>query len=268
MQPEPFGRKSVVLVGASHGVGEALARQYKLQAGRRVVTASRSKFSTRYSISTTVTVDVATGRGLDSLAATVAGQDCLVLITAGIFGQATSVMRSDIEMWTEVLNVNLIGSLRVYRATEISEHSRVVVFSGGGVGGPSHQKEALQYVVSKTALVSMVEEIAGEGNNLLPSLTAVAPGWFNTGFSAVKGASTATDQSPSGVSDEVSLDVGPLMKILAFIETAPREAVNGRLLSANWDTPESISASLASAGDSFGKLRRVDGKSVTVNGGE
>lgn len=253
-------QKTVVIVGASDGIGESLAYHYKEVLGRNVLALARSHRMVNAGSPIDFQVDISTGNGLAEAAESVRNNDCLIVVTAGTIGNRGPILELDQMDWNSVLNINLLGPLRVYRefADCVLASSKVVFFSGGGVGGPTHQNGAGQYVISKTALVALVEELAAETNPEFPSLCAVSPGKHSTFFGGKTSWSRPADQIRRNAESLELLRLDKLIRILDFVEKSDRHVIHGRLFSANWDEPDEVLRILkVSGGHDFGRLRRL-----------
>lgn len=250
--------RKILIVGASSGLGEALAAHYQNE-GRQVYTAARRRFSENLRVQTNFRVNLNSGRGLPRIAKRFSQQSCLVIITAGVIGSGESITKSKMKQWKTTLNTNLLGPLRVFRALHdvVARDSIFVFFSGGGVGGHSHQQQAADYVVSKTGLVALCEEIATETSGLGPTVVAVAPGRHETGFTKKAGGRRRFSYTEAVTSSE-SLQLDQLLATLRFIESCRPSIIAGRLFSANWDNFERMLNEQSLGESTFGYLRRVD----------
>ena len=111
--------RTVVVTGASSGIGEALARDL-IACGARVVAAARSAEKLRALADelgaslVPVPTDVADADSIARLAATAGAVD-VVVNNAG-FGHVEPFLAGDPARWRETLDTNLIGALLVTRA--------------------------------------------------------------------------------------------------------------------------------------------------------
>lgn len=118
--PRPHGC-SVVVVGASSGIGEATARAYA-RAGARVVAVSRhaaphSESGIRH-VAADVRVDDECTDAVNRAAALLGGID-IVVIAAGVM-IVDEVVRAVADDWREMLEVNLLGAMLCARAASTS----------------------------------------------------------------------------------------------------------------------------------------------------
>ncbi len=188
--------KVALITGASRGIGEAIARAYA-SAGAAVVLSSRKQEALD-----TVAEDIRR-QGGEALAmaahvgheeeverlvakavATYGGVDILVnnAATNPHFGPLLSATESQ---WQKILDVNLLGYVRLTRACVPEMRSR-----GGGkiinmasVAGLRAQPGMGVYCVSKAGVIMLTQVLAVElaGDNI--QVNALAPGFIKTRFS-------------------------------------------------------------------------------------
>jgi 3-oxoacyl-[acyl-carrier protein] reductase len=254
---------NLFVIGASEGLGKALADHYK-SSGRTVFAASRN-------INSSVDlfeVDISTGRGLTDFLSQTTIERSLVIVTAAALGPIGKVEDVTEDDWLKLLNLNLLGPIRVYKECQkiFGTTSKIIFFSGGGVGGERHQSRVVPYVVSKSALIALIEEIGREDRITRPLVTAVAPGSFPTRFTdpvkyaPVKLTGTALKEEFTNIQRQ-PFDISNLVEIVNFVDSNDGEFMDGRMISAVWDRPEHIVANARlsqSLGNSYGKLRRID----------
>lgn len=252
---------AVVIIGANSGIGLSLYRHYR-HLGREVFAVGRGRNYRPSDFELDFEVELTTGEGLTELAIRLNGIRALVIVTSAILGPKGSRKLSP-SAWIETLNVNVIGSLRVFDAltSSVSPSSKFVFFSGGGVGGNTHQQDTPAYVTSKAALVTMVEELSRVGEISDFATVAIAPGQFQTNFvnSQTDLPSKQNTFNSSTEGGEIPQDqLSKLIASLNFIEISQPEIISGRLISANWDNFDTFEQQVMSDPSSFGKLRRID----------
>jgi NAD(P)-dependent dehydrogenase (short-subunit alcohol dehydrogenase family) len=224
-------KKITLVVGASRGIGLAVADHFKRK-GDDVVTCARSGAVSFH-------CDVANSDANWIVHHTIMsrGTPDRVIHCAGLYDKDPR----------DVVLVNVWGAYAVAKAACEAMRVRggsVVLFSGGGVGGPQPGKDAPSlYVATKAAVVQLVECLAREFPNV--RVNAVAPGPVDTGL---------TDHGGDGVE-----------KTVAFIDwLCDSVGVSGRLLSVTRDKPEMWQVRLPDAeggertlSSDAGRLRRV-----------
>ncbi|MFF4564086.1 SDR family oxidoreductase [Streptomyces sp. NPDC001435] len=176
------------------------------------------------------------------------GIDAVVHVAAwdSYFG---GVEDADFATWQSVIDVNLLGSLRMTRAClpALKEHGGSVVFIGtqSAVAAPSQVKQAA-YAASKGALTSAMYSLARELGPHRIRVNTVLPGWM---------------WGPP---------VQAYVQFTAHTESVPEATVLKRL-TARMALPE-----LATDGDvadaavflASGRARAITGQSLLVNAGE
>ena len=167
-----FDGKSVLVTGASRGIGLATAQAY-LDAGARVAVNGRSEASVTTAMGTLMGADravpapgdVSTVAGCEAVVAhtvdRLGGLDILVN-NAGVFARA-SVEETDEETWDYVLNANLKGLFFCTRAAlphlRAAKGSVVNVASESGINGYA---DTSAYCASKGAVINLTRALAVE----------------------------------------------------------------------------------------------------------
>lgn len=259
----------VGVVGSSRGLGFALAEIYAAQ-GRETVGFARSPGSHDAPFPVRA-LDV---RSVDSLGALRAWAEAtrgsrLVVMTAGVLGPVGALASQDMERWAEAVQVNLVGVANVLHvlAPYVTSEDRVVVFTGGGVGGPNMQPRVSAYTASKAGVAVLLEEVASDESFAAP-VVGLAPGAYATGFAdevLQVGAEVAGNELFEQVSrtKKLDFDISNLLSVLDFIESSEGAALNGRIVSAQRDDLSEARALCLSSTDAF-RLRRVDDRSVRI----
>ena len=168
------------------------------------------------------------------------------LITcAGLQGAIGPAISLDPRQWSATIRANLDGTYYAIRACHellrrAPRRAKIVCFSGGGATKARPNFSA--YAAAKTGLVRLVETIAEELRDEPLDINAIAPGAINTRLTdevlrlgpAVVGESeyqTALKQKETGG--------GSLEKAIGLVEwllSPASDGINGRLLSAPWDS--------------------------------
>jgi NAD(P)-dependent dehydrogenase (short-subunit alcohol dehydrogenase family) len=159
-----FGGKRILVTGGTSGIGKAIAGAFE-KAGARVIAAGLPEF------------DVRSAQSIEELFAGVERLDVLV--------NAAGMIRRDeefrMEVFEEVLDVNLAGTMRVCMAAhaKLKETRRAVVnigsllsFLGGG--------NVPAYTASKGAIAQLTKSLAVAWAKDGIRVNAVAPGWIET----------------------------------------------------------------------------------------
>lgn len=188
----------VVISGSSSGLGKTIAEHLRTL-GHEVFGLSRSEGTdVRNFISTW------TAHRIEA--------DALICC-AGIL-RDEPFATSEPAAWADAIQTNLMGTYNCLRSYPAP---RIICFSGGGA--PEPLKGFSAYNVSKTAVVSLVQNYALENPDIC--INAIAPGAFQTGMSDVG------ETNPA--------------RLLALVHKllAPELKVSGRLISLRHDAWES-----------------------------
>ncbi|MFJ5608711.1 SDR family oxidoreductase [Streptomyces sp. NPDC093221] len=186
--------KTVVVTGVGAGLGQRVAAAVVRDGGRAVLgarTAERlAKTAAEIDPAGTSTAwlptDIADGAQCEALAALAqerfGGIDAVVQVAAldDCFG---GLEDADFAVWQRVLDVNLLGSLRLAQAClpalKRQERGGSVVFIGtqSAVAAPSQVRQAA-YAASKGALTSAMYSLARELGPYRIRVNTVLPGWM------------------------------------------------------------------------------------------
>ena len=176
---------TVLITGASRGIGREFARQYEA-GGWRVIATCRdpSKFDLAGEVHRLDVTD------MDSLAAlhkALNGEGIDVLINnAGIYGPRGSALGAiDYDAWEKVLRTNVLGAMRVAEAFAVqvarSQLKRMVFLSSrmGSIGDNTGGGEYI-YRSSKAALNMAVKSLSIDLYNKGVICLLFHPGWVRT----------------------------------------------------------------------------------------
>ncbi len=198
---------SVVLItGANRGLGLELARQYK-EAGWQVIGTARKPDSATELGALDVDVvqlDVTDEESVARLAAELDGQPVDLLINnAGILAMHNTLLESDIDTVERVLDVNVLGPMRVTQAllpNLSAGEGKTIVNMTSGLGSLAQNESGrfYGYRESKAALnmfsISLAVELRDQGFIVV----AMNPGWVQTDMGG-EGAPLTPAQSVSGI---------------------------------------------------------------------
>ena len=189
---DPSTRKTIVVTGASSGIGAAITCALAEEGHRMFICARRAtrlrelndRLATRGRSAVWRQVDVAKAGEVAAFAAFLAGETASVdalICCAGGYGAVGRVLDLDPDVWWESLKGNLLGTFAAIR--EIvplmkGDDRRIITFAGGGAFNPLPRYSA--YAVSKSAVVRLTETLADELRDDGISINAVAPGFVKT----------------------------------------------------------------------------------------
>jgi NAD(P)-dependent dehydrogenase (short-subunit alcohol dehydrogenase family) len=180
--------KSVVVTGASSGIGLAIARRFMAE-GARVVVGSRSEPPESINGALWVPTDVTDPVDVDALvgAAVAAhgGLDVMVA-NAGCQVQKSVADTTDAD-FDLVMNVNVRGVFNCCRAAvrHMSEHGGGSILTIGSVAADTADHEMAVYNASKGAVHSLTRAVAIDHGRDGIRCNAIRPGWIATEMTEV-----------------------------------------------------------------------------------
>ncbi len=194
---------SVVIVGASRGIGREFVRQY-LADGWTVVATARSPEQVAELAAAGATAfhaDTTDEASLTALAAAAPGPHDLLILNAGIGARDGTLAAIDAAKWAEVMAVNALGPLIAARALgptvrdggTIAALSSTLGSIGANTGGGLYT-----YRMSKAALNAGLKTLAIELKRREIAVAALHPGWVKTDMGGA-GAEVAVDASVTGL---------------------------------------------------------------------
>lgn len=194
---EPDTRKTLVLTGASRGIGHAAVRRFSAD-GWRVLTLSRQPFDEHCpwpeGEKNHIQVDLGDA---DSLGLAVAdirdrleeegGRLHALVNNAGISpklsgGKRPNSMDTPLQVWRQVFQVNFFAPILLARALfdELKEAKGAIVNVTSIAGGRVHPFAGSAYATSKAALASLTREMAADFGPHGIRVNAIAPGEIET----------------------------------------------------------------------------------------
>jgi 3-oxoacyl-[acyl-carrier protein] reductase len=273
-----------VISGASRGLGRGIAHLLAADGASLALCARgegelwaaadeiRRKYNTQVLVSSLDVRDADAVRAFAHDSRRVLGPAYALVNNAAVLGPVGRIDSVDLDEWQRALEINVAGvaNLCVAFAPQMAEFGRgsIINVSGGGTGGPNVPGGVSAYTTAKAAVVALTETLAKE---LAPSkirVNAIAPGPLPTGFlnpvleagpevagAALYQEATGTTEAPDDVVD-VSERLASLLRYLLSDES---EWLTGKLVSARWDSVESLRANEARLRTtSLLTLRRID----------
>jgi len=199
------------------------------------------------------------------------GSARLLICNAAILGPIGRLHELSATEYKRAIEVNFLGVVNTIAAywsqlAEVSD-ARVIVVTGGGMGGPRPLLRAPAYVPSKAAVASLVEVLAPEFAEIGASITAVAPGAviptdFLRSVSAIPpataGAQLANEAKIQRTAPADAAD--GYLRLLDYLASAPGRQLNGVILSGRWNTASQLDDALRDGlSPNMYRLRRIDG---------
>jgi 3-oxoacyl-[acyl-carrier protein] reductase len=240
----------IVLTGSSSGIGRALAERL-LSHGHIVwglARSNQSEFVTgRPGAFFATRCDVADWSQVASASSVIraAWPEIDGLVTcAGVQGAVGRTATIDPAHWSSTVRANLVGTFHAIRAfydalRRNPRRAKIVCFSGGGATKPRPNFSA--YGAAKTAVVRLVETVAGEERGEPFDINAVAPGAINTRLTdeviahgpAVVGA--AEYQAALRQKEKGGASLDRALDLVEWLLSPASDGISGRLISAQWD---------------------------------
>jgi len=195
---------SVVVIGASRGLGREFVRQY-LAAGWTVVATARSDADVAALAAepgvTAFKADTTDEASLTALTGAIGGPHDLLILNAGINEHESRLADVDAEKWLKVMAVNALGPLLAARAlgASVRDGGSIVALSSllGSIGANSGGG-LYSYRMSKAALNAGLKTLAIELKPRSIAVAAVHPGWAKTDMGGA-GAEVAASDSVTGM---------------------------------------------------------------------
>lgn len=239
-------RKTVILTGASRGIGHATVKRFS-SAGWRVITCSRHPFPENcpweMGPEDHIQVDLADANGTlsaiaemrERLKAQKSRLNALVNNAAispkGPNGSRLDTIATSIEDWQKVFQVNFFGSILLARGLidELTAAQGSVVNVTSIAGGRVHPFAGAAYATSKAALLALTREMAADFGRRGVRVNAIAPGEIDTSILSPGTEKIVQEQIPMrrlGHPEEVA-------KAIYFLCTEASSYVNGAELHIN-----------------------------------
>jgi NAD(P)-dependent dehydrogenase (short-subunit alcohol dehydrogenase family) len=265
--------RTVVLTGASRGIGAVVARELAGLGARLVLVArdAAALEAVRGSLPggphRAAALDVADEAAWSRLAGDLGDGPVHGLVTAaGILGPVGPVGTWTLDAFRRTFDVNVAGTLLPIAALlEPLRAARgsVVTFSGGGATAPLPRFDG--YAASKTALVRLAENLAVELAADGVRVNSVAPGFVATDIhlsTLEAGPELAGTEYFERTRRDVAAGGDPpelAAELTTFLLSDDAEGITGRLISARWDPwREPAFRERLRTDPSLGRLRRID----------
>jgi NAD(P)-dependent dehydrogenase (short-subunit alcohol dehydrogenase family) len=179
----------------------------------------------------------------------------LVLNFMGHFGNIQTIDELDIQDVIVTTSNNLIPFLISAKiASSFSPGSKVIAFSGAGVGGNNLDDSSIGYLAAKASMAVLIESIDRQLCSKGVRFGLIAPGAFPSQMQyavAIQQPEKLPNDRVMRARDTMNSNpsVDKLSNLVKFLNSNP-EQLGGRTWSANFDE-------LTNHGDNFGRLRRI-----------
>ena len=188
--------KSILLTGASRGIGHATVKKFGSE-GWRVITCSRQAFDERCpwpgGKDNHVQVDLSSPNNtievIESLREKLDGKLHALVNNAGISpktqeGKRLNTLGTDLSIWGQVFHVNFFASVILARGLkdELVNAKGSIVNVTSIAGSRVHPFAGAAYATSKAALAALTREMAFDFGPFGVRVNAIAPGEVETGI--------------------------------------------------------------------------------------
>jgi len=191
---ETHPRKTLLLTGASRGIGHATVKRFSAE-GWRVLTCSRQAFDERCpwpgGEENHIQVDLAdpnnTIEAIQQVKSKINGRLDALVNNAGISpkeedGGRLNTLNTDLRVWGQVFHVNFFASVILARGLqdELAAAKGTVVNVTSIAGARVHPFAGAAYSTSKAALAALTREMAHDFGPLGVRVNSIAPGEIET----------------------------------------------------------------------------------------
>jgi NAD(P)-dependent dehydrogenase (short-subunit alcohol dehydrogenase family) len=171
-----------VVTGGASGIGAAIAKRLRDAGARVAVFDLRPDAAEHADLAVAVDVadDASVRAGIDRVAAELGGID-IVVNNAGIGAQGTIEANTDDE-WLRVLDVNVVGMVRVARAAlpHLRRSSAAAIVNTSSIAATAGLPERAAYSASKGAVAALTRAMAADHLREGIRVNAVNPGTADT----------------------------------------------------------------------------------------
>jgi NAD(P)-dependent dehydrogenase (short-subunit alcohol dehydrogenase family) len=186
--------KCAVVTGAASGIGRASALLFaregasvvavdRAPAVEETVASIRSAGGKAIALTKDTSSEAAVAEIMETAVRELGGLD-VCYANAGISGGAVPFFETTVEQWTQILNVNLIGTFLAakYAARIMVDKGRGSIICTASVAGLRSGAGGIPYSASKAGVISLVQTVANQLYGTGVRINAICPGLIETGM--------------------------------------------------------------------------------------
>jgi NAD(P)-dependent dehydrogenase (short-subunit alcohol dehydrogenase family) len=186
--------KCAVVTGAASGIGRASAILFAREGASVVavdrapeveetVASIRSGGGKAVALTKDASSETAVAEIMETAVRELGGVD-ICYANAGISGGAVPFFETTVEQWTQILNVNLIGTFLAvkYAARLMVGKGRGSIICTASVAGLRSGAGGIPYSASKAGVISLVQTVANQLYGTGVRINAICPGLIETGM--------------------------------------------------------------------------------------
>ena len=189
-----FQGKSIIVTGAGSGIGRASARAFAAEGGQVIVADTREAVhetaemivrdgGTARALTIDAGIESDVERAVAAACESFGGLD-VIYANAGISGGIAGLFEGSVELWQEILRVNLIGPFLAIKhgAPRMVERGGGAIVCTASVAGLRSGAGGPPYSASKAGVISLVQTAAQQLSGSNVRVNAICPGLIETGM--------------------------------------------------------------------------------------
>lgn len=287
MKNNYFYKKTIIITGASQGIGNAVANFFYSKGSNLILCArnkkrlisSAKKFKTSYDNKIYFEkLDISDDKQINLFYKKTfrKHKKIHVLINnAAILGPKGYSEKLEWKKWKKTIDTNLLGSIymicKIIPHFKLNNNGKIIQFSGGGSTSPNPYFSP--YAVSKTGIVRFIENLSIELKKFNITANLIAPGPVKTNMlrEILKAGPNKVGKEYYKKTKKIyrngGTDLNKIFELVEFLAHKKSDKINGKLISAIWDNwklfnKKKILKKLKNS--DFGTLRRITGKAINI----